>query len=145
MGYLIATLWPSMALAALIGLATGAWMWRARAGAQEAAEEAPAAPELPPPPPEPSPFLAVPEGVPDDLTRIKGVGPKLHELLRGIGVHHFRQIAGWSDAQVAEVDSHLGGFKGRITRDRWVEQARFLEAGDVEGFEREFGNINTQG
>ena len=35
----------------------------------------------------------------------------------------------------------MGAFKGRITRDRWVEQARYLAAGDIAGFEVTFGKL----
>ncbi|MBC2776134.1 hypothetical protein [Parasphingopyxis marina] len=90
----------------------------------------------------PSPFLSAPEGEPDNLTRIKGVGPKLADLLNSLGVFHFRQIASWNDAQVTEVDSHLDTFKGRIARDRWVDQAKLLDARNVAAFEREFGKLN---
>ena len=67
----------------------------------------------------------------DDLTRIKGLGPKIATLLRSIGVTRFDQIAGWTEADVARIDPQLGTFKGRIARDNWIEQARYLSAGDV--------------
>ncbi len=95
-------------------------------------------------PAEASPFMVTPDGEPDDLRRIKGVGPKLGDLLHSLGVFHFRQIANWNAAQIAEVDSHLGGFKGRIERDRWIDQARYLAADDSAGFEAEFGNTDNQ-
>lgn len=63
---------------------------------------------------------------PDDLKRIKGVGPKLEALLHSMGVFHFDQVAAWDDAQVAWVDDNLEGFKGRVSRDEWVEQAKLL-------------------
>lgn len=91
-----------------------------------------------------SSFLAAPDGAPDDLRQIKGIGPKLNELLNGLGVFHFRQIAAWTGEQIAEVDSHLANFKGRIVKDRWVDQARYLAAGDIAGFEAEFGSIEDQ-
>ena len=72
-------------------------------------------------------FLDAPDGTPDDLTLIKGVGPRLAELLHGIGIFHIRQIAGWSETDIAEVDGKLGAFKGRIVRDHWIEQARQIE------------------
>jgi predicted flap endonuclease-1-like 5' DNA nuclease len=93
--------------------------------------------DVPPPPP----IRPPPEGPPDDLSRMKGVGPKLVALLHGLGVTHFSQIAAWTDADVAAIDQHLGAFKGRITRDRWVEQARRLAADDIYGFEAEFGKL----
>ena len=60
----------------------------------------------------------------DDLKMIKGVGPKLETMLNELGFYHFDQIAGWSAAEVAWVNDNLTGFKGRVSRDNWVEQAR---------------------
>lgn len=68
-------------------------------------------------------------GKPDDLKIIKGIGPKLEEMLHGMGVFHFDQIARWTAAEVAWVDDNLEGFKGRVSRDEWVAQARILAAG----------------
>jgi NADH-quinone oxidoreductase subunit E len=65
----------------------------------------------------------------DDLKRIKGVGPKLEEVLHRLGYFHFDQIAAWSPDELAWVDSHLEGFNGRASRDDWVGQARILAAG----------------
>lgn len=76
----------------------------------------------------------------DDLTRIKGLGPKLAALLHDKGVTSFAQIAAWSDTDVAKIDDQLGRFKGRITRDQWVAQAQLLAAGDEAGFTAQFGN-----
>ncbi|MEM6908234.1 MAG: helix-hairpin-helix domain-containing protein [Pseudomonadota bacterium] len=83
--------------------------------------------------PEPAPSTA------DDLTRIKGVGPKLVALLHEQGVTSFAQIAAWDDAEIARVDSMLGRFQGRIARDQWVEQAKYLANNDKSGFEEKFG------
>lgn len=77
----------------------------------------------------------------DDLTRIKGVGPKLAALLHSLGVTGFDDIAGWDDAAIDRVDAQLGQFSGRIRRDNWVQQARFLAAGDTTGFEQRFGKL----
>jgi predicted flap endonuclease-1-like 5' DNA nuclease len=68
-------------------------------------------------------------GAPDDLKKIKGVGPKLENLVNDLGFYHFDQIAGWTEAEVAWVDENLKGFKGRVSRDNWVEQAKILAAG----------------
>ena len=65
----------------------------------------------------------------DDLKRIRGVGPKLEVMLHGLGFYHFDQIAAWTPEEVTWVDSNLEGFGGRVTRDRWVEQARELASG----------------
>ena len=66
----------------------------------------------------------------DDLKKIKGVGPKLEKMLNGMGFFHFDQIAGWTADEVAWVDQNLEGFKGRVSRDNWVEQARSLAEGN---------------
>jgi len=68
-------------------------------------------------------------GVPDDLKVIKGIGPKLEVMLHRMGVYHFDQIASWQAAEIAWVDDNLEGFKGRVSRDLWVDQARILAAG----------------
>ena len=75
----------------------------------------------------------------DDLTRIKGLGPKLASTLNALGVTRFEQIAGWSDAEIDRIDAQLGRFSGRIRRDDWVEQAGYLARGDTEGFQARFG------
>ena len=64
-------------------------------------------------------------GVPDDLKRIVGVGPKLETVLNDLGFWHFDQIAAWGPAEIAWVDARIP-FKGRIIRDDWVAQARAL-------------------
>ncbi len=76
----------------------------------------------------------------DDLTRIKGLGPKLSAMLQAQGITRFAQIAEWSDADIDRVDAGLGRFQGRIRRDAWVAQAKLLAAGDETGFANQFGN-----
>ncbi len=69
------------------------------------------------------------KGRADDLKVIAGIGPSLEKLVNGLGFYHFDQIAGWSDADVALVDAEMKTFKGRVSRDKWVVQARILAAG----------------
>lgn len=76
-----------------------------------------------------------------DLTRLKGVGPKLAAKLHQIGVTGFDDIAAWDEAAIDRIDAQLGQFSGRIRRDNWVEQARLLAAGDTTGFEGKFGKL----
>lgn len=80
-------------------------------------------------------------GVPDDLQRMKGVGPKLAGILQGRGLIRFEQIAALTPEEVTALDAELGAFKGRLTRDRVVEQASYLARGDQAGYEREFGKL----
>lgn len=109
----------------------------------------PAAAELAP---EPVPAaIAEPEAAPvpapapvttfDDLTRMKGVGPRLAERLNTVGVTSFAQLAAMSPEECAALDSKLGDFQGRLERDRWIEQASLLASGDIAGFEEKFGKL----
>lgn len=67
-------------------------------------------------------------GKADDLKLIKGIGPKLEMLCNRLGFWHFDQIAAWTPAEIAWVDENLEAFKGRVTRDDWVAQAKVLAA-----------------
>ena len=73
----------------------------------------------------PPPILAG-IGEPDDLKLIVGVGPVLERMLHNLGVTTFRQIARWTERDIAEFDAKLPEFPGRIQRDQWVTQARAL-------------------
>tara|TARA_R110000737_G_scaffold317786_1_gene328545 strand:+ start:1 stop:978 length:978 start_codon:yes stop_codon:yes gene_type:complete len=70
----------------------------------------------------------------DDLKLIKGVGPKLEAMLNEMGYFHYDQIAKWGPAEVEWADQNLVGFKGRVSRDNWVEQAGKLAAGEQTEF-----------
>ena len=63
-------------------------------------------------------------GAGDDLKKLRGVGPKLEKQLNAMGIYHYDQIAAWSSEEVAWMDSNLKGFRGRVSRDGWVEQAQ---------------------
>jgi predicted flap endonuclease-1-like 5' DNA nuclease len=76
------------------------------------------------------------DGKADNLKEIKGIGPKLEAACNDIGVYHFDQIAAWSDDEVAWVNANLIGFKGRVTRDKWVDQAKVLAAGGETEFSK---------
>lgn len=80
-------------------------------------------------------------GTPDDLVKLKGVGPKLAALLYDRGIVRFEQIAKLSPSQVEALDESLGAFRGRFSRDRIVEQADYLARGDIDGYEVKFGKL----
>lgn len=77
----------------------------------------------------PEALTAARDGQADNLKLIKGVGPKLEQLCNSLGFYHFDQIAGWTADEVAWVDANLEGFKGRVSRDDWVAQAKILATG----------------
>jgi predicted flap endonuclease-1-like 5' DNA nuclease len=74
-------------------------------------------------------------GQPDDLKRIRGIGPQNEGRLHGLGIWHFTQIRAWSEENVKWVGSYLA-FSGRIDREKWVDQARELAAGHETEFSR---------
>lgn len=76
------------------------------------------------------------DGKADDLKKIKGVGPKMEKLCNALGFYHFDQVAAWTAEEVAWVDANLEGFKGRVTRDNWVEQAKLLASGGETEFSK---------
>ena len=76
----------------------------------------------------------------DDLKMIKGVGPKLEALLNRLGFYHFDQVASWTADEVAWVDQNLEGFKGRVSRDNWVAQAKTLASGGQTEFSKRVGD-----
>jgi predicted flap endonuclease-1-like 5' DNA nuclease len=92
-----------------------------------AAASAPAAPEAPVPAPSPAPsagpklFSEAPADA-DELTVLKGVGPKLSAVLNALGVYTFAQIAAWTPDDIVWIEDKLD-FRGRVTREKWVEQA----------------------
>jgi NADH-quinone oxidoreductase subunit E len=74
------------------------------------------------------------KGKADDLKEIEGIGPALEKLVNGMGFFHFDQIAQWTEADVALVDAEMKTFKGRISRDKWVEQAKIIVSEGLEAF-----------
>jgi predicted flap endonuclease-1-like 5' DNA nuclease len=62
-------------------------------------------------------------GKADDLSSIKGIGPKILDLLSSLGIYHFDQIAAWTPDDIAWIEAKLD-FRGRVTREKWVEQAK---------------------
>jgi len=77
----------------------------------------------------------------DDLCILKGVGPKFADALHAAGFYNFAQIAGLTPLEVDRLDDQLGAFRGRIARDRIVEQAEYLARNDTDGFEQRFGKL----
>lgn len=92
-----------------------------------------ARPEAAPPAAAPAPMLADSE-----LTRLKGVGPKLAAALNAEGFGSLTALAALDDTQAATLDGKLGTFAGRVQRDRLVEQARLLSS-DPAAYEAAFG------
>jgi predicted flap endonuclease-1-like 5' DNA nuclease len=76
---------------------------------------------LAPPPP------SAPPG--DDLTLIKGIGPKYARLLRELGVTSYAALAAWTEDDVERAAAHLGIPAARVRKAGWIEAAARLVAG----------------
>lgn len=112
------------------------------AKAKEAAKVAQNLPAAPAPASEPQgqaePDSAVPaatleqvvasagQGEPDDLTRIRGIGPKFARELNDLGIKRYAQIVAMTPDVVSELEDRIG-FPGRVARDEWQAQARDLQ------------------
>lgn len=80
--------------------------------------------------------LTGPDGDPDDLTEIVGIGKVFEETLHKLGIFHYRQIAAFGPVEVARVNAELKEFKGRIEQDDWIGQAKelhFSKYGEKDG------------
>ncbi|MBW7922777.1 MAG: NADH-quinone oxidoreductase subunit E [Rubellimicrobium sp.] len=79
--------------------------------------------------------IAAPRGgQADDLKEIEGIGPALERLCHEMGIFHFDQIAAWGPEEIAWMDGNLKGFRGRISRDKWVAQAKLIVDEGLEAF-----------
>ena len=75
------------------------------------------------------------------LTTIKGLGPKVAAMLAERGITRVDQLAALSNDEAAALDVQLGAFTGRMTRDRWIDQAKLLASGDTGAYEAAFGKL----
>lgn len=65
---------------------------------------------------------------PDDLMRIKGIGPTYAKMLAEHDIRTFKQLAALNDTQIAKLEEAMN-FKGRVEREKWREQAKALSGG----------------
>lgn len=72
--------------------------------------------------------LAAAGSVPDDISLIGGIGPKIFAALTEMGITTFAQVASWSEADVERIEGEIKQ-KGRVAREEWIEQAKELMAG----------------
>ncbi|MGX9143598.1 proton-conducting membrane transporter [Mesorhizobium sp. 128a] len=113
------------------------------AASKPAAAKASAAPKPAASKPAAAPKKAAPAaGKADNLRRLIGIGPVNDKLLKGLGVTTYAQIAAWTAADVKRIEDTLN-FDGRIAREKWIEQAKLLAAGDETEFARQFPTAGT--
>ena len=76
------------------------------------------------------------DGAPDDLKKIKGIGPKFEGDLNSKGIYYFRQIGAWKAADIKMVEGVIDSFPGRIKRDEWVKQGKALAKSSAKGVKK---------
>lgn len=87
-------------------------------------------------------FAAPPaDGPPDELTVLKGLGPRAAAKLNELGITRYAQLAALEQSDLDALDARMEAFKGRLAKDRWHEQAGYLARGDKAGFEEKFGKL----
>lgn len=139
--------WPVFLAALVVGLITAWWIW-GRSGQNvslRSHDDAPITRALAPgrnaptPPPDSSS-----QPPPEPLLRIKGVGPRMASLFATSGITTLEQVAALTPNDIDRIEERAGPFKGRIARDRMVDQARLLTGGDMQAYESEFGKIEER-
>ncbi|MGB5821218.1 MAG: NrfD/PsrC family molybdoenzyme membrane anchor subunit [Saonia sp.] len=63
---------------------------------------------------------------PDDLKKVKGIGPQMEVTLNQIGIYTFAQVSRMTEKEYNLLDSITGSFPGRAQRDDWAGQAKIL-------------------
>lgn len=69
--------------------------------------------------------LTTPEGMPDDLTLISGIGGDNERELNMLGIYHYWQVASWTPEHVAWLSARVHAAP-RIVRENWMAQAARL-------------------
>ncbi len=67
------------------------------------------------------------EDRPDDLKKIRGIGPVLERRLNTTGVSRFEQIAEMSTRDLMELAARISISPAVAQRDNWIQQARSLQ------------------
>ena len=132
--FLLTEIWVLLVLAGLLGLFCGwiIWGFGKSRRAFDPADGAVAGKTLPPLEAEAMPGVAaMPPGInldapPDDMRRIRGIGPKIEAQCHQLGIYSYAQIAAWTANDIAHIDAQLRGFEGRASRDDWVAEAKAL-------------------
>jgi len=82
--------------------------------------------------PQPAPTAAPPAAMTpatQDLQNIQGIDGATAASLQRLGIARYEQIAAWMKADVDRFGLALGGERGRISRENWIEQAQVLSKG----------------
>ena len=84
-----------------------------------------AEPAAEPAQPAEAPAFTRPDGEPDDLKKLPGVGPATEKKLNALGITQYAQIAAFTAEEIEQVDAALN-LKGKIEQDDWPALAKEL-------------------
>ena len=85
-----------------------------------------------------APLFVAPAGDADDLKLISGVGPVLERRINALGITKWSQVAALTPEQIELLEGSLN-FRGRVSRDNWLQQAEVLARGGEAEYVRVFG------
>jgi len=63
---------------------------------------------------------------PDDLKKVKGIGPLMEKTLNKLGIFSFLQVSKMTQKEYDMLDALTGAFPGRAQRDDWAGQAKMF-------------------
>ena len=70
------------------------------------------------------------------------MGTTFEILIACANENYGQQVSQAVFAEIDRIDANLGRFQGRIRRDNWVDQAKYLSVGDEAGFVERFGKLS---
>ncbi len=79
---------------------------------------------------------AAPKVVVDDLVKIEGIGPKINEQLKALGIVTFAQLAATPVAKLKEILATAGGRFKQWDPTTWPEQASLAAKGEWDAFNK---------
>jgi predicted flap endonuclease-1-like 5' DNA nuclease len=74
----------------------------------------------------------LPAAEPEDLTRIEGIGPRIAEILNGVGIQKYAQLAGTPASRLGDILREAGPRFRLADPTSWPEQARLAGEGKWE-------------
>ncbi|HYE94705.1 MAG TPA: 30S ribosomal protein S16 [Rubricoccaceae bacterium] len=81
----------------------------------------------------------------DDLTKLRGIGPKFAELLTSHGISTYAQLAAADTEMLHRLVAESGTAAAAASADTWPEQARLAAAGDWDGLKALIARLKEQG
>jgi predicted flap endonuclease-1-like 5' DNA nuclease len=85
----------------------------------------------------------LPAAEPEDLTRIEGIGPRIAEILNGVGIQKYAQLAGTPANRLRDILREAGPRFRLADPASWPEQARLAGEGKWEQLQELQDGLNA--